>query len=99
MIKKILKIPLYFQVIIAIIVAIIFGVLFPNLASKSKILGDIFIRLIKMCITPIIFTSIVAGFLANHQTKLGKLSFISVVYFEIITTLALIYGLAIGSIQ
>jgi aerobic C4-dicarboxylate transport protein len=98
MIKKILKIPLYFQVIIAIIVAIIFGVLFPNLASKSKILGDIFIRLIKMCITPIIFTSIVAGFLANHQTKLGKLSFISVVYFEIITTLALIYGLAIGKI-
>jgi len=98
MIKKIFKLPLYFQVIIAIILAIIFGMLFPDLAKKSKIFGDIFIRLIKMCIAPIIFGSVVAGFLANHQTKIAKLGFLSVLYFEIITTLALIYGLAIGKI-
>lgn len=96
--KKFLSLPLYHQVIFSVILAIIFGCLFPDLAKKMKILGDIFIRLIKMCIAPIIFGTIVAGFLNNHDTKLGRLSFFSILYFEIITTIALIYGLLIGKI-
>lgn len=95
---RIVKMPLYFQVLWAVFLAIIFAIYFPSLAIKTKILGDIFVRLIKMCIAPIIFGTVVAGFVANHDVKLGKLSFFAFIYFEIITTIALIYGLLIGKI-
>ncbi|MBU6139992.1 MAG: C4-dicarboxylate transporter DctA [Proteobacteria bacterium] len=90
------KIPLYFQVLIAIIFAVIFGVIFPEQAQAMKPLGDGFIKLIKMCITPLIFTTIVAGIVSSIDLKkIGKLGLKTLIYFEVVTTFALFIGLLV----
>ncbi len=92
---KILK-HTYIQVLIAIALAIIFGIIEPTSAQAMKPFGDAFIKLIKMCIGPIIFCTIVGGFLGEKDLKIGRLSLKSLIYFEIITTLALIIGLLVA---
>ncbi|WP_437919818.1 C4-dicarboxylate transporter DctA [Sphingobacterium sp. LRF_L2] len=90
---KILK-SLYVQVILGIIIGIAVGVLYPDTAIKMKPLGDAFIKLIKMVIAPLIFTSIVLGIAGMQDVKkVGKIGFSALVYFEIMTTIALIIGL------
>ncbi len=86
----------YIQVLIAIAIAIIFGIINPSGAQAMKPLGDGFIKLIKMCVGPIIFCTVVGGFLGDKDLKVGCLSLKSLVYFEILTTLALIIGLAVA---
>ena len=93
------KIPLYFQVIIAVIIAIIFGILSPDLAQQAKPLGDGFIKLVKMCIPPIIFSTIVLGIInGSDLKKIGKIGLKTLIYFEILSTLALIIGLVVAFI-
>lgn len=90
---KFLK-SLYIQVLIAILLAIIFGIIAPQEAQAMKPLGDGFIKLIKMCISPIIFSTIALGII--HGSTLGSVGRVGVkaiVYFEILTTIALIIGL------
>jgi aerobic C4-dicarboxylate transport protein len=87
---------LYLQVITAIIIGIILGYFFPEFAVKLKPLGDGFIKLIKMMIAPIIFCTIVSGISGMHNAKkVGKVGLKAIIYFEIITTLALIIGLIV----
>ena len=87
---------LYLQVLIAIIIGVILGVLSPSFAVQLKPLGDGFISLIKMMITPIIFCTIVTGIAGNHNLKTaGRVGLKALIYFEVITTLALIIGLVI----
>ncbi len=85
----------YIQVLLAIAIAIIFGITQPENAQAMKPLGEGFIKLIKMCIGPIIFCTIIGGFIGDSNLKLGRLSLKSLIYFEIVTTLALIIGLAV----
>ena len=93
--KKIMnKFPLYLQVIFAIILAVLFGLIFPKQAEAFKPLGDIFIKLIKMCIPPIIFCTVVGSFVSEKNVKVGSLSLKSFIYFEVLTTFALIVGLS-----
>lgn len=93
--KKILS-TLYFQVIAAIVIGIVLGVLYPNLAASMKPLGDGFIKLIKMMITPIIFCTIVTGIASMQDTKkVGRVGIKAILYFEIISTFALIIGLLV----
>jgi aerobic C4-dicarboxylate transport protein len=92
------KFPLYLQVIVAIILAIVFGLIFPQQASSIKVVGDIFIKLIKMCIPPIIFCTVVGSFVNEKNVKVGALSLKSFIYFEVLTTFALIIGLAFALI-
>lgn len=93
--KKLLK-GLYFQVIIAIILGIILGVWQPSLGESMKPLGDGFIKLVKMMIAPIIFVTIVTGIAGMQDTKkVGRVGIKAIVYFEIISTLALIIGLIV----
>lgn len=93
------KIPLYFQVIIAVIIAIIFGILAPDLAQQVKPLGDGFIKLVKMCVPPIIFSTIVLGIInGSDLKKIGKIGLKTLIYFEILSTLALIIGLVVAFI-
>lgn len=91
------KIPLYFQVLIAIIIAIIFAVIYPAQAQEMKVFGDVFIKLIKMCVGPIIFSTIVLGIVHSFDLKkIGKLGLKIFIYFEILTTVALAIGLAVA---
>lgn len=87
---------LYFQVIIAIILGIILGVYQPAFAESLKPLGDGFIKLVKMMIAPIIFATVVTGIAGMQDTKkVGRVGIKAILYFEIISTLALIIGLII----
>jgi aerobic C4-dicarboxylate transport protein len=87
---------LYVQVLIAIVVGILLGRFFPDFAVKLKPLGDGFIKLIKMMIAPIIFCTIVTGISGMQNTKkVGSVGLKAILYFEVVTTLALIIGLAV----
>ncbi|WDF70784.1 C4-dicarboxylate transporter DctA [Sphingobacterium oryzagri] len=91
--QQVLK-SLYVQVIIGIIVGVFLGVYYPDFAVKMKPLGDGFIKLIKMVIAPLIFSSIVIGIAGMQDVKkVGKIGFTALVYFEIMTTVALVIGL------
>ncbi|QIH32518.1 C4-dicarboxylate transporter DctA [Sphingobacterium sp. DR205] len=91
--KHIFK-SLYFQVIVGILVGIFCGAFFPDFAVKLKPLGDAFIKLIKMVIAPLIFSSIVIGIAGMQDVKkVGKIGLTSIIYFEVMTTVALIIGL------
>lgn len=90
---------LYFQVIVCIIVGILLGHFLPEFAISLKPLGDAFIKLIKMMIAPIIFCTIVTGIAGMQNTKkVGSVGLKAILYFEIVTTLALIIGLLVINI-
>jgi aerobic C4-dicarboxylate transport protein len=90
---------LYFQVIIAILIGIILGNFYPSVAVQLKPLGDGFIKLIKMMIAPIIFCTIVTGIAGMQNTKkVGRVGLKAILYFEVVTTLALIIGLTVINI-
>jgi len=85
---------LYVQVLAAIILGVILGHYSPGLGEQMKPLGDTFIKLIKMLIAPIIFCTVVSGIASMQDLKrIGRIGFKSLVYFEVLTTLALIVGL------
>jgi aerobic C4-dicarboxylate transport protein len=84
---------LYFQVLIAIVCGVALGTYFPDFAIKLKPLGDAFIKLIRMVVAPIIFTTVVVGMAGMGSLKrVGRVGFKAFVYFEVMTTLALIIG-------
>ncbi|MBS1741958.1 MAG: dicarboxylate/amino acid:cation symporter [Bacteroidetes bacterium] len=90
---------LYIQVLLAIVAGILIGYTYPSISVQLKPLGDAFIRLIKMMIAPIIFCTIVTG-IANMQDtkKVGRVGLKAILYFEIVTTIALIIGLLVINI-
>ncbi|PZU80460.1 MAG: C4-dicarboxylate transporter DctA [Chryseobacterium sp.] len=96
--KKIIK-NLYFQVIVGIVIGIFLGIFYPDIAVKLKPLGDGFIKLVKMVIAPLIFCSIVSGIAGMQDVKqIGKIGVKSLLYFEVMTTMALIIGLVFVNI-
>lgn len=87
---------LYFQVLTAIVIGILLGHFYPELGAKMKPLGDGFIKLIKMVIAPIIFCTVVVGIAGMEDMKaVGKTGGLAMLYFEVMSTLALIIGLLI----
>lgn len=87
---------LYLQVILAIILGVLLGVFTPEFASGLKPLGDGFIKLIKMLIGPIIFCTIVHGIMeVGDLRQAGRIGLKSLIYFELVTTVALIIGLVV----
>lgn len=87
---------LYFQVIVAIIIGILLGHFQPTLGSSMKPLGDGFIKLIKMIIAPIIFCTVVIGIASMGDVKkVGRVGGKAVLYFEVVSTVALTIGLII----
>ena len=90
---------LYLQVIIAILAGILIGTFFPVFAVQLKPLGDGFIKLIKMMIGPVIFCTIVNGIAGMENTKkVGVVGVKTIIYFEIISTFALLIGLVVINI-
>ncbi len=87
---------LYIQVLIAIAIGIALGHFFPHAGEACKPLGDIFIRLIKMVIAPIVFATVAVGIAAmGDLKKVGRVGGKAVLYFEILSTLALAIGLGV----
>lgn len=93
--KKIYQ-HLYVQVLIAIALGILLGYYYPETGVKMKPFGDGFIKLIKMIITPVIFCTVVNGIAGmEDMKKVGRVGAKALLYFEVITTLALAIGLAV----
>ena len=87
---------LYVQVLIAVALGIVIGYLFPDFGKSLKPLGDGFIKLIKLIIAPIIFCTVVHGIASMRDLKkLGRIGIKTVVYFEVVSTIALIIGLVV----
>ncbi len=99
--KKPLHKILYVQVLAAIILGALIGAYFPDFASSEwvKAIGDGFIKLIKMAIAPIIFCTVVSGIAhIDDAKKVGRVAVKALIYFEIVSTFALILGLLVGNI-
>jgi aerobic C4-dicarboxylate transport protein len=95
---KLLK-HLYVQVLLAIVAGMLIGYFDPALGVELKPLGDGFIKLIKMLIAPIIFTTVVAGIAGmGDMKKVGRVGMKALIYFEVVTTLALIIGLIVANV-
>ncbi|PIT51098.1 C4-dicarboxylate transporter DctA [Snodgrassella alvi] len=90
---------LYVQVIIAIIIGILLGNFFPSVGESMKPLGDAFIKLVKMIISPVIFLTVVTGIaeMTNMKT-MGRVAGKAMVYFLTFSTLALVIGLLVANI-
>src|ERR1700753_3666815 len=92
---------LYIQVLIAIVLGAVVGAQFQNVATNDwiKALGDGFIKLIKMVIAPIIFCTVVSGIShIQDASKVGRVGVKALVYFEIVSTFALAFGLLMGNV-
>src|SRR5512142_1659492 len=87
---------LYVQVLAAIALGVLLGFLYPQIGAQMKPLGDGFIKLIKMMIAPIIFCTVVLGIAGmEDMKKVGKTGALALLYFEVVSTVALIVGLTI----
>src|ERR1700756_4677706 len=92
---------LYVQVLIAILLGALIGWLWPNFATNDwvRALGDGFIKLIRMLIAPIIFCTVVSGIAhINQVSKVGRVAIKALVYFEIVSTFALVIGLVVANV-
>jgi aerobic C4-dicarboxylate transport protein len=90
---------LYVQVITAIVIGVILGHFWPAAGEAMKPLGDAFIKLIKMMIAPIIFCTVVVGIAGmEDMKKVGKTGGLALLYFEVVSTIALLVGLALVNI-
>lgn len=90
---------LYLQVLAAIALGIVVGHFFPKAGEACKPLGDLFVRLVKMVIAPIVFATVVSGIAGmGDLKKVGRVGAKAVVYFEVLTTVALLVGLAVVTV-
>jgi len=95
---KLLKV-LYVQVLIGIALGILLGALWPEFGASAKVLGDVFVKLIKLVIAPIVFCTVAAGIAhMSDLKKVGRVGGKALLYFEIVSTVALLVGLAAGLI-
>lgn len=87
------------QVLIAIVLGILFGALFPKTGANLKVLSDIFVKMIKMVIAPIIFLTIVVGIAGmGDMKKVGRIGGKALLYFEIVSTISLAIGILFATI-
>ena len=90
---------LWVQVLMAMALAVVFGYLYPQKAAAMKPLGDGFIRLITMVITLMIFCTVVTGIAGmQDMKKIGRVGVKALLYFELVSTLALFIGLVVGNL-
>src|SRR5579864_2409651 len=97
--KKPFYMGLSFQVLAGVAVAVILGCVSPHTAVAMKPLGDAFIRLITMIITLVIFCTVVTGIAGmEDMKKVGRVGGKALLYFEVVSTLALLIGLVVGNV-
>lgn len=87
------------QIFLGLILGIIFGYLFPEYGKALKPIGDVFIRMIKMIVVPLVFSSLIMGIAGTGDfKKLGRLGAKAIIWFEVATTFALIVGLFVVNV-
>jgi aerobic C4-dicarboxylate transport protein len=97
--KKALWKNLGLQVAVSMVLGIVVGLLWPEFGASLKILGDIFLRLIKTAVAPLVFLTVVMGIVAAGDIKrVGKVGLIAMIYFEIVSTAALALGMVAGNL-
>ncbi|MBF6134944.1 C4-dicarboxylate transporter DctA [Nocardia otitidiscaviarum] len=90
---------LFVQLLVAVVAGITVGALWPGLGADLKPLGDGFIKLIKMVIAPIVFCTVVLGIAHIGNLKsVGRIGIKALIYFEVVTTFALVFGLMAGNL-
>jgi aerobic C4-dicarboxylate transport protein len=90
---------LYIQVLIGIGLGVLCGWLFPSFSSTAKLISDTFINMIRMIIAPVIFCSIVTGIAsAGSMKKVGRVGVKALIYFEIVSSFALVIGLSVANL-
>ncbi|HEY0162704.1 MAG TPA: C4-dicarboxylate transporter DctA [Edaphobacter sp.] len=90
---------LYFRVLVGIVAGIVMGFFWPHSAEVMKPFGDGFIKLVRMMVAPIIFLSVVIGIASvGDLRKLGRIGIKALIYFEVVSTLALLIGLVVASV-
>jgi aerobic C4-dicarboxylate transport protein len=88
---------LYVQVLIGITAGVLVGLLWPELGASLKVLGDAFVKMIKLIIAPIIFCTVAAGIAhMSDVRKVGRIGGKALIYFEVVSTIALFVGLGVG---
>jgi aerobic C4-dicarboxylate transport protein len=97
------KLPWYrklgMQVLVSLVLGILVGFAFPKFASQLKLLGDMFLALIKCGVAPLVFLTIVHGIASAGDVKsAGRVGWRSIVYFEVVSTIALVIGLFAGNV-
>ena len=86
-------------IFIALVLGVLVGHFTPDFAVRMRPFAEIFLRLVKMIIAPLLFATLVVGIAGHGDAKsLGKIGLKTIIYFEIVTTLALIIGLSMGNI-
>ena len=99
MLRRFFNGSLYLQVVLAILVGIAVGHWAPQTGAAMKPLGDGFIKLIRMVIAPVIFCTIVLGIAGtSDMKKVGRTGALALLYFEVVSTFALILGLVIVNV-
>ena len=87
---------LWFQVIVGIVVGVVLGQVRPGLGASMKPLGDGFIKLVKMLIAPIVFSTVVVGIAhMGAMREVGRIGLRALLYFEAVSTLALVIGMVV----
>src|SRR3984893_15217557 len=90
---------LYVQVLLAIAVGVTLGYFYPDAGKAMKPLGDGFIALIRMMIAPVIFCTVVHGIASiGDLRKVGRIGAKTLLYFEVVSTIALAIGLLVGEV-
>jgi len=90
---------LYIQLLVAVIVGALLGHFYPSLAVQMGPFGEGFVKLVRMVIAPIIFVTVVVGIAKLTNTaEVGRIGLKAIVYFELLTTLAMVIGLAVGNL-
>jgi len=90
---------LYLQVLVAIVVGVLLGYFEPELGASMKPFGDAFIALVKMIIGPVIFLTVVLGIAHMGELRhVGRIGLKALIYFEVLTTLALAVGLIVANV-
>ena len=90
---------LYGQVLIATVIGVALGHFFPAAGASMKPLGDAFIRLVRMIVAPVVFCTVVVGIAGVGDVKaVGKAGILTLIYFEIVSTIALVIGLIVVNV-
>src|SRR5260370_8973849 len=90
---------LYIQVLTAVVIGAALGHFYPAIAVEMQPLGDAFVKLVRMLIAPIIFITVVVGIGKLTDTaEVGRIGLKTIIYFEILTTVAMLIGLGVGNL-
>ncbi|WIX83328.1 cation:dicarboxylase symporter family transporter [Amycolatopsis carbonis] len=89
-----------FQVVLSLVLGIVVGIIWPGFAASLNFLGTIFLNLIKTAVAPLVFLTVTLGILAAGDVKrIGKVGLTAIIYFEIVSTIALGLGLLFGNLS